>query len=71
MDQDMAILTEMIQTGLYIQELSRILYEAFMQAVAEIGQLDERNPNSIKTYQTVRRSWWRQWEMAPIFRGLN
>jgi len=32
-DQDMAVLTEMVQTGLYIQETARLLYREFMRTL--------------------------------------
>jgi len=43
MDQDMAVLTEMVQTDLYIQELSRLLYEEFMAALQCVNQVEDRN----------------------------
>jgi len=38
MDQDMAVLTEMVQTGLYIQELSQ-----FVAALLSVSQVEDRN----------------------------
>jgi len=43
MDQNMAVLTEMVQTGLCIQELLRILYEEFVAAVQSVDQVEDRN----------------------------
>jgi len=43
MDQDMAVLTEMVQTGLYMKELLRILYEEFVTSEQSIDRVEDRN----------------------------
>jgi len=42
MDQDMAVLTEMVQTGLYIQEMARLLYREFMRTLQNLQKEEDR-----------------------------